>query len=121
MITCSKCGETDQTKFYPSAKRSSWCKVCQREAVRDSRNRKIGVSREEYLAVLHGQHGACDICGKQERPVANGIRGLHLDHDHKTGKRRGILCSNCNQVLGRFKDDVALFQRAIDYLNKSTS
>ena len=118
MITCSTCGEDRPEMFYPSAKRSSWCKVCQREAVRDGRYRKLGVTRDEYLSILHGQLGACEICGAKEQPVKNGVRGLHLDHDHKTGTRRGILCSNCNQVLGRFKDDVGLFNAAIAYISK---
>ena len=116
MKTCFRCGESDPAKFYKGGR--SWCAACQREAVRDGRYRKLGVSRDEYLAVLHGQHGACDICGQQEAPVANGHRGLHLDHDHKTGKRRGILCSRCNQCIGRFNEDTALMQKAIDYLIK---
>lgn len=110
---CSKCGETDSSKFSPT---SRWCKVCQREAVRDGRYRKLGVSRDEYLAILHGQHGACAICNKHEVPVANGVRGLHLDHDHATGKRRGVLCSRCNQLLGWAKDNVDLLAKCIEYI-----
>lgn len=115
MRKCGKCGETDQAKFYATGR---WCKVCQREAVRDGRYRKMGVSRDEYLAVLHGQCGACAICGQHEQPVKAGARGLHLDHDHVTGARRGILCSRCNQGIGRFNEDVQLMQKAIDYINK---
>jgi len=116
MRTCTRCGESDQTKFYKNI--HSWCAACHREAVRNGRYKKLGVSRAEYLAVLHGQLGACDICGKQETPVQNGTRGLHLDHDHKTGKRRGILCSRCNQVLGRVQEDVSILQTMIAYINK---
>ena len=118
---CGKCGETDQAKFYKTA---VWCRACHREATRDSRYRKLGVSRDEYLAVLHGQMGACAICGSHERsvdstkPGSAKTRGLHLDHDHKTGKRRGILCWNCNQTLGRVKDSTELLQSMIAYINK---
>lgn len=115
MRKCSKCGEEDQDKFYKTGR---WCASCQREAVRDGRYRKLGVSRDEYLAVLHGQLGACEICGQKESDVKGGVRGLHLDHDHKTGKRRGILCARCNQCIGRFKEDTVLMQNAITYINK---
>jgi hypothetical protein len=55
----------------------------------------------------------CAICGK----VAEwGKRGLHRDHDHKTGKTRGYLCHNCNVGLGHFKDSPKLLQKAIEYL-----
>lgn len=110
-----KCGVTDPALF---SSKSRWCRVCAREAVRDGRYRKLGTSREEYLTILAGQYGACAICGKHESPVVDGHRGLHLDHDHRTGKRRGILCSNCNQVLGRVKDSIAHLERMIAYLRE---
>lgn len=113
-IACTKCGETDRKKFYKNG--TSWCGSCQREAVRDGRYRKLGISREQYLAILHGQCGACAICGEQEQPVAGTHRGLHLDHDHETGKARGILCSRCNQLLGRVREDVSLLMKFVDYL-----
>ena len=115
MRICGKCGESNETKFYPTGR---WCRVCQREAVRDGRYRKLGVSRDEYLAVLHGQHGGCEICGAQEKPVAGTQRGLHLDHNHVTGKRRGILCARCNQLLGRSNESVELLQSIIDYIQR---
>ncbi len=114
---CSKCGVTS-SDFSPTA---HWCRSCQREAQRAHRYRAIGVTHEEYLAVLHGQHGACAVCGKNEKPISGGIRGLHLDHDHVTGKRRGVLCSNCNQLLGRVKDSVPHLERLIAYLKQHTA
>jgi len=111
---CSKCGVTS-ADFSATA---HWCRSCQREAQRAHRYRVLGITHEEYLAILHGQHGACAGCGKHEKPVraGSGTRGLHLDHDHETGKRRGVLCSNCNQILGRVKDSVVHLQALIDYL-----
>jgi hypothetical protein len=106
-------GQQDPTQFSLT---SRWCRVCVREAVRNWRYRKLGTSREEYLAILSGQLGSCAICSKQEGAVMGGHRGLHLDHDHLTGKRRGILCSNCNQILGRVKDSIAHLERMIAYL-----
>lgn len=52
----------------------------------------------------------CKICGES--------RKLHVDHCHKTGKFRGILCHKCNRALGFFKDDPALLRRAADYIDK---
>ena len=114
MKHCKKCGESDQAKFYET---SQFCRVCHREWMRDSRLRKRGVSRDEYLFKLHQQVGACAVCSRPESAVKDGHRGLHQDHNHKTGKVRGILCSRCNQVLGRVHEDVALLRSLADYLD----
>ena len=60
--------------------------------------------------------GHCEICGKPEAAAAKGT--LHCDHDHATGKPRGMLCMHCNQALGKFGDDVSLLYKAIKYLNR---
>ena len=57
--------------------------------------------------------GKCNICG-----TLKGKRNHALDHNHKTGKFRGILCMSCNTGLGMFKDDARLLLLAIDYLEK---
>lgn len=55
----------------------------------------------------------CEIC---DNPPSGRTKALALDHDHKTGKFRGWLCSSCNQGLGRFKDNPELLTRAATYL-----
>jgi hypothetical protein len=72
-----------------------------------------GMTLEEYTDLLARQGLGCAICGAPEN--ADG-RSLHVDHDHKTGRVRGILCADCNFGLGKFKDDPELLQAAIDYL-----
>lgn len=57
----------------------------------------------------------CGICGTHEWNGRH--KRPHVDHDHKTGKVRGILCSECNTGLGKFKDDLTLLRRAMDYLS----
>ena len=86
-----------------------------RRKFRDSRlNKKYGVGLTEYSLMLAGQGGGCAIC----RTKDNGTRGreLPVDHDHETGKVRGILCDTCNRVLGLFGDDPVVIRRAIAYL-----
>jgi Recombination endonuclease VII len=71
--------------------------------------------------MLIAQKGACWICEKPEtvRSNPNGIiDSLRVDHCHKTGKIRGLLCSECNFGLSKFKDDICLMERAIQYLKR---
>ena len=87
-----------------------------------ARNRKAnlkkayGISPEQYDAMFDALGGACAIC---ERVVAGkppSRERLHVDHDHETGKIRGLLCGACNVSLGGFRDDPELLAAAIRYL-----
>ena len=64
--------------------------------------------------MLEEQNGGCWICGKQP----TGKRALDIDHDHKTGKVRGLLCSNHNRAIGLLGDDIRALVKALDYLVK---
>ncbi len=77
-----------------------------------NRLRTFGVSPERYAELLELQGGGCAICGESERLGTS----FSVDHDHKTGMVRGLLCRACNAAIGGLKDDVAVLQRAIDYL-----
>ena len=74
--------------------------------------RKYGLTEETYTALLNNQKGVCAIC---KSPNFNG-RNWHLDHDHATGKLRGILCHHCNLMLGNAKDTIETLENAIKYL-----
>lgn len=78
---------------------------------------KFGLSRQEYLALLAAQGGRCAICGTTE-PGGRWGTGFPLDHDHVTGKTRGILCTRCNRLLGMMGDDPALLRAAAEYLER---
>lgn len=74
--------------------------------------RKFGITQAEYDRLLRQQRGGCAICG-DTRPDG---RTLHIDHDHRTGSVRGLLCLSCNQGLGQFKESPARLAMAIEYL-----
>ncbi len=74
--------------------------------------RKYSLTLEEYEEMLAKQGGGCAICGRPPRPDIS----LHVDHDHETGRIRGLLCFRCNNALGDFLDDYSLLQEAAGYL-----
>ncbi len=75
--------------------------------------RIYGITMENYLALYDEQGGVCAICKKSITK-----KRLCVDHDHKTGKIRGLLCSYCNTGIGLFRDDLALLNSAIKYLGR---
>ena len=83
--------------------------------------KNFGLSVSDYEAIAVKQNGLCDICRQPESFVhkaTNTTAQLAVDHCHKTGKVRGLLCKSCNTALGIFKDDTKLLLQAIDYLTK---
>jgi hypothetical protein len=76
--------------------------------------RKYGITLEDYDRMFDAQGGVCAICG-EARPEE---RTLHVDHDHETGAIRGLLCFRCNNALGDLREDVDLFQAAVNYLDR---
>lgn len=81
--------------------------------------RGYGITLAEYNRILKLQDGVCAICFKPETAMLRGIvRCLAVDHDHSTNEVRGLLCTNCNNMLGRVKDNVTILQSAIQYLQK---
>ncbi len=76
--------------------------------------RAYGIGHEEQKHMFISQGGVCAICGNQFK----NSRDMHVDHCHKTGKIRQLLCHNCNRGIGFLQDDIGLLSKAIDYLNK---
>jgi hypothetical protein len=79
--------------------------------------RGVRLTEQEYRALLQSQSGCCAICGDSD-PKGQG--NWHVDHCHKTGNIRGLLCTTCNLMLGYAKDSIIRLQSGIDYLNKFT-
>lgn len=80
-----------------------------------NRFRRTGVTEEQYQARLEVQKGVCAICSQKCS------KALAADHNHITGKFRGLLCNNCNRGLGHFKDNPLLLLSATKYLNDNNS
>lgn len=76
---------------------------------------KFGINHDQYMLMLHEQNSVCAICEKPE-PVEG--RSLSVDHDHETGRVRGLLCSNCNPGIGKFKESIDLLRKAVAYLER---
>jgi AraC-like DNA-binding protein len=89
-----------------------------REVLSDKeRQRRFGISRQEYAELFNRQEGVCAICKLPETATRLGkIKSLAVDHDHKTGAVRGLLCSDCNTGIGKLKDDPKVLQAAVQYL-----
>ena len=136
LFTCSRCQERKgRSEFYVDRKsktgRSYECKDCRKKRAKENyaadpeghkarhkawveKNRHrvklhkiksaFGLSPEEYEAMPQ----VCVICGSTEK--------LCVDHSHRSGRVRGILCQSCNKGLGHFRDDPTLMFRAAEYI-----
>lgn len=113
---CVVCGAIMPTSRKSNAR---YCSAkCRNQAqgpsiVVTNRKRLYGIGPEEYAALLEAQGAGCAIC----RGQSSDGTGLAVDHDHTTGRTRGLLCSSCNNGLGRFRDDPVLLRAAAEYLS----
>lgn len=79
--------------------------------------RRYGLTPEQWQEMFEAQNGVCAICLKPETRVAKGrLQRLAVDHDHDTGRVRGLLCSFCNTGIGCLQDDTEILRSAITYL-----
>lgn len=80
--------------------------------------RRYNLSADDYNLLYEKQKGVCAVCGKPEiaKNVAEIARLLSIDHNHKTGKIRGLLCMSCNVFLGHLEKNSGLISQALAYL-----
>jgi hypothetical protein len=135
---CNICKlEKELSEFYTDNTRKDKhtikCKKCSLEnyktyALKNSNKIKfrrlfssLGITELTYKELLVRQNNKCAICNKPETSkYKNGnIRDLSVDHCHRTGVIRGLLCNHCNSALGLLKDNIQNFQNAITYLTKT--
>jgi hypothetical protein len=75
--------------------------------------RKYGITLTEYDQMLHRQDGGCAVCGRKPNEIS-----LHVDHDHATGRIRGLLCFRCNNALGDLGDSEDRLNSAAAYVGR---
>lgn len=138
MKKCPKCGMLKDTSEFNKNSSSpdglqGYCKVCQSESARVSNKKHIehrrlnnsrwrrsslyGLSEEAFNEMVERSNNLCSICGTEFTKTGKGR--MAIDHDHATGKVRGLICHNCNIGLGHFKDSIDALERAIEYLKES--
>lgn len=128
-LPCKRCGNTLRYKCNRNCvfcKRTRPVNLEQRAAYRKSDagkavsrkhllKKKYGITEKEYQQMLLQQGMTCAACSTA--PTKN--KSLCVDHNHKTGKVRGLLCSFCNLVVGWVKDDPTILRHIITYLETS--
>lgn len=131
-FVCTTCQEEKpQEEFAKLGKRGLGrkCKPCINAYNRKwrtseySRNQNLkksfGITSADYDEMFKAQGGVCKICKQPETTVRSGkIQSLSVDHNHTTGKIRGLLCNSCNRALGKFKDSKENLLNAIKYLEE---
>jgi hypothetical protein len=131
--TCTKCKEGKPFTAFSKSKKTRdghayYCKVCKAQYAKDwfernggvrSHNLKqaYGITQADYESMLEEQGGCCAICGTKN---TGHTAHFAVDHDHATGKVRGLLCSLCNTGLGGFRDDPKRLEAAINYILTNT-
>jgi hypothetical protein len=134
--TCTKCNKTKPITEMIKDKKSKTgygkrCILCRREQQREWQEKnkdyfesltrrqhlksRYGITPEDYEEMLSEQKGKCAICNRHGQSSGN-KRRLDIDHCHKTGKIRGLLCNRCNQSMGKVKDDIDLLKKFLAYL-----
>lgn len=120
---CPSCEEYQPAANFPARKHrkdglAAYCRPCQSNYYHGRRLETVfDLTADQYAELLRVQDGRCAICERRPRK-----RRLAVDHDHKTGAIRGLLCTNCNhKILGAAHEDPAILRRAAWYLENPPS
>ena len=94
--------------------------LCNRHYLRQRAAAEYGLTLADLEAMLAKQGGVCAICEGLSRMVARSgkISDFAIDHSHKTGQHRGLLCDQCNRGIGLLQDNPAIIRRAAAYLER---
>lgn len=126
---CKPCASIRRKAYYVKNKdrervlTNKWL-LNNRLKVRNNQLKHYGINQDDYNALKAAQKDCCAICNRHESVVPrSNYEGpvqysLHVDHCHETGTVRGLLCFNCNAMLGKARDDIKVLQEAIKYLTK---
>ena len=123
---CKTCKQTYDRQRYSGnpkreiAKTAKW-RMENPERVKTAKlKRDFGLTLDDYKSMAKAQGNRCAICRQREtvRGKSGRIKDLCVDHDHKTGQVRGLLCSRCNRTLGLCDDNYQILKRGGEYLKK---
>lgn len=139
-ILCGTCRTWKiEDEFYNHKKygKGTRCKLCDRiakdkwltdnpeRAKESSRWKQIknahGLTKEQWMTMYNEQEGVCKICKMSQEDRGYAGRYLCVDHNHKSGEVRGLLCNGCNRGLGFFLDSPGLLREAANYLEGDIS
>jgi hypothetical protein len=135
-LQCRVCHKTKTIEEFKkdSSRRIGYARICKSchspisnkpdRKKTNKRKYKYNITTQQYEQMLANQNGMCAICRNPEPrtdPHTGIRRALAVDHDHKTGKIRDLLCSSCNLALGLLQDDPIRIQEMLSYLQKHTS
>ncbi len=117
---CKECGKLFLPKAPSHMFCSQECSDCGH--TRNYMRKNYNISLEEYYKLLEEQDHKCAICGSVGFKICEHTKlNLVVDHDHMTGRIRGMLCHNCNRALGLLKDNTETLKTAISYLERATT
>lgn len=114
---CNKCGtEKPLSEYYYRKDNDTHRKECKSCLKESHQIKKYGVCNIKYGEMLKEQEGKCAIC--ESKLNSSRYTKFAIDHCHKSGEIRGLLCTNCNTAIGLMKDSTHRLQKAIDYLSR---
>jgi hypothetical protein len=132
MKKCSKCKNVKELSEYTNCKSGKfgvhhYCKKCHSQQRKDNYNYdrqrirhimfKYKLSESDLNKMYVAQNGKCKICSTEYKEVSK-HNNLYVDHCHKTGNVRGLLCFKCNRLLGVWDDNIDILKSAIKYLKE---
>lgn len=121
MALCKFCENARQRTWRKAAMASRPDFVAARQLSQDKHKaQRYGLTLEAYRELEAKVTGKCEVCHKPPRcrKQWRADSRLHIDHCHKTGKVRGLLCTDCNRAIGLFEDDPAALFRAAEYVRR---
>ncbi len=117
--TCKQCRYEDRKKWLANGGKELDAKIAREYRKTAKANkarlcRLYGLTSEDWQEMFDDQDGKCLICERHQSELK---QTLNVDHCHKTGKVRGLLCGPCNQVLGVMRDDKETVLRMVKYID----
>ncbi len=106
----------DKNRERQIASSARWRATHQDAQVNSHLKRKFGITLDDYNKMLKEQGGVCAVCGGP--PSGRWKHRFHVDHDHVTGKVRGLVCFHCNAMMGNAHDGPAILEAGAAYLRK---